>query len=298
MARITFAHPLFLAQSPREQAAASPYFPLGLLYLAAYVRERGHEVSIFDGTFAADETSFANHLADHQPDVVGISALVTTRAAALGLARLAQATGAIAVVGGPDPTASPHAYLAESAVELVVHHEGEQTIARLLDIADDGGLDRAAYSDELGIAYRHNGAVVVRPPRTPIENLDDLPLPARDLIDVDRYLRMWKSDHGYTSVTVSTSRGCPYGCVWCRDGVHGDGFRQRSPENVAMELRAIKDSYDVSSIRLVDDVDGIERAWLQDWASAAHDVDAAIPFEPLNRIARQDIPLLEVRDSL
>lgn len=298
MASLTLAHPLFLADNSAEMAASSPYFPLGLLYLASYVRENSHEVSIFDGTFQSGEAAFAEHLELHRPQVVGLSALITSRDTALRLAKTASDFGAVVVLGGPDPTADPAWYLAHSAVDIVVHHEGEQTITRLLDLVDADNLTVDALADELGIGFRAGGTARVNHPRPPIENLDELPLPARDLIDMDRYLHQWEQDNGYSSITISTSRGCPYSCDWCRDAVHGDGFRQRSPESVAAELQHLKQSYQVDSIRMVDDVDGIDRVWIDQWADATHKLDAVIPFEALNRLQRTDLPLLDVRDSL
>ena len=120
----------------------------------------------------------------------------------------------------------------------------------------------------------------------------------RDSIDMDRYMHQWEESSGYSSITVSTSRGCPHACEWCRDAVHGDSFRQRSPENVAAEIEALKSQYDPQSIRLVDDVDALDRSWFDAWAGEVTRRDAAIPFEPLDRIERTDLPLLEVRDSL
>lgn len=298
MARLTLAHPLFLAHDETEREAASPYFPLGLLYLAGYVREHGHDVTIFDGTFQPDEQSFAHHLAEHQPDIVGVSSLVTNRDTAMRLAAMASATGAVVVLGGPDPTADPSWYLADPAVDIVVHHEGEQTIEQLLVLADQEKLTIEELANVLGVAYRVNDVVHVNHPRPPIDNLDELPMPARDLIDMDRYLHQWEQNTGYTSMTVSTSRGCPFGCEWCRDAVHGDGFRQRSPESVAAEMKLIKEQFGVESIRMVDDVDALDRAWFDEWAVAVDKLDAAIPFEALNRLQRDDLPLLEVRDSL
>ena len=298
MAKILFAHPLFLARSPAEQASASPYFPLGILYLAGYVRSVGHDVAVFDGTFAPDDAAFAEALDVERPDVVGVSALLPTRTTALTLAAMAKERDIVVLMGGPDPTAAPEAYASDPSVDVVVHHEGEQTVARLLDLFDEGRLDTTALAAERGIAFRVDGEPVVNAPRPPIENLDALPLPARDLIDMNRYLRAWEETSGYSSLTISTSRGCPYGCDWCRDAVHGHGFRQRSPENVAAEMHVLAETYDITRLRMVDDVDGIDRAWLEAWASAAEDIDAAIPFEALNDVARQDIPLLDVRDSL
>lgn len=298
MAKILFCHPLFLSLCPEEQAAQSPYFPLGLLYLAGYVRDRGHKVAMFDGTFAEDVSAFAETLAQEQPQVVGISALLPTREMALTLAEMAQAAGAIVIVGGPDPTKSPAVYLANPAVDLVVHHEGEQTIAALLDLVDTGQLDTAVLHHEPGIAFRANGRAVINQPRPPIENLDTLPLPARDLIDMDKYLHMWQETNGYSSLTIATTRGCPYGCEWCADAVHGNGYRQRSPESVAAEMKLLKETYQIDRLRVVDDVDGMSREWLEAWADTAVALDAVIPFEALNDLERQDIPLLDVRDSL
>lgn len=298
MPRLTLAHPVLLADQPPELATESPYFPLGLLYLAGYVREVGHEVSIFDGTFETDESVFDAYLEEHQPDIVGISAVITTRDAALRFAARAAKYGAVVVIGGPDPTSNPAPYLCDPNVDIVVHHEGEQTIARLLDLSVDQPLTTERLIDEPGIALRIDGQIRINQPRPPIENLDELPPPARDLIDMHRYLHHWDENSGYTSITVATGRGCPFGCQWCRDAVHGDGFRQRSPESVAAEIKALKDAYGPESIRIVDDVDGIDQEWVESWAAAVEELDAAIPFEPLQSSARNDLPLLEVRDSL
>jgi radical SAM superfamily enzyme YgiQ (UPF0313 family) len=101
---LLLANPLFLAQNEAERELMSPYFPLGLLYLASYVRERGFSVEIFDGTFAKDESAFAGALRRHRPRVVGVTALLPSRESALSLARAAHAFGATVILGGPDPT--------------------------------------------------------------------------------------------------------------------------------------------------------------------------------------------------
>jgi radical SAM superfamily enzyme YgiQ (UPF0313 family) len=299
VANILLCNPLFLSQSVEERAVSSPYFPLGLLYLAAYIRERGHQVSIFDGTFAAGEVDFVEALREIGPDIVGITALMPTKASALRLAQLAKETGVTVVVGGPDPTFDPEAYLTQPQVDIVIHHEGEISLIALLDLLDEGGLTAASLSHELGVAFRdEDGRVVVNRPRPYIQDLDSLPFPARDLIDMEKYLDTWKEQSGYTSLTLATSRGCPYGCEWCQDAVHGPAYRQRSPENVVAELKQLKATYEIDRLRVVDDVDGIDRNWLEQWARTAEAQEAVIPFEALNDLARQDIPLLDVRDSL
>lgn len=299
MAKLLLCHPVFLSLSPEEQASASPYFPLGLLYLASYVRENGHEVAIFDGTFEDDESSFARRLAAEEPDAVGISALLPNRDMALRLAKMARDAGVAVIFGGPDATKYPWRYLGYPQVDVVVHHEGELTIKRLLDLLDAGQFNREAFQHELGVAYRDEcGDPVVNLPRPNIENLDELPLPARDLIDMDRYLDTWRETNGYSSLTVSTARGCPYGCEWCQDAVYGTSYRQRSPESVAREMKILKETYQIDRLRIVDDVDGIDREWFDSWAAAAEQMDAAIPFEALDELERQDLPLLDIRSCL
>ena len=299
MAKILLVHPLFLSLNPEEQALQSPYFPLGLLYLAGYVRDQGHEVAVFDGTFEEDVSAFSARLAAERPDLVGISSVLPLRDMALTLASDTKAAGTLTILGGPDPTKDPASYLQFPQVDMVVHHEGEQTLDSLLRLIDAGPLTPEILAREPGIAFRDAaGAPVVNQPRPPVENLDELPLPARDLIDMDRYLDTWREENGYSSLTISTSRGCPYGCDWCQDSVHGQSFRQRSPESVAAEMKQLKETYDIDRLRVVDDVDGIEREWVEGWAEAAEAADAAIPFEALYDLERQDLPMLDVRDTL
>lgn len=298
MAKILLAHPLFLSKNPDELAMSSPYFPLGLLYLAGYIREQGHEVAIFDGTFELDESAFAARLAAESPDFVGISALMTNRDTALTLAQMAHDYGALVLMGGPDPTKDPTAYLQYPQVDMIVHHEGEQVLASLLSQYDYDGLTVAYLSSALGVAYRSEGQIVINRPHPPIDNLDTLPLPARDLIDMNRYLDTWQAQNGYSSMTITTSRGCPYGCDWCADSVHGTDMRQRSPESVAAEMKLLKETYQIDRLRVVDDVDGLDREWIEEWANSAETLNAVIPFEALYDLKRQDLPMLDVRDSL
>jgi radical SAM superfamily enzyme YgiQ (UPF0313 family) len=299
VAKILLCNPLLLSQSPEERDLKSPYFPLGLLYLAAYLREHGHTVTLFDGTFETDESAFETRLRQEAPDVVGITALLPTKDSALNLARLTSQAGVTVIIGGPDPTLRPEGYLDYPQVDLVVHHEGEATLVAILDLIDHGLLIPEMLAHESGIAYTDQlGQPVVNQPRPFIEDLDDLPLPARDLIDMPKYLDTWRETNGYASLSISTSRGCPYGCDWCEDAVHGQTFRQRSPQSVAAEMKVLKETYQIDRLRLVDDVDGLSREWLDAWAEAAAADDAVIPFEALNDLQRQDIPMLDVRDTL
>ena len=80
--------------------------------------------------------------------------------------------------------------------------------------------------------------------------------------------------------------------------MHGNAYRQRSPESVAAEVKMLKETYNIDRLRVVDDVDGISREWLEEWEAEAQELDGVVPFEGLNELRRQDIPMLDVRDSL
>jgi anaerobic magnesium-protoporphyrin IX monomethyl ester cyclase len=305
VAKVLLVHPLFLADDGNEVESASPYFPLGVLYLAAYARDRGHDVEVFDGTFSAGEHDFDAALGSAEPDVVAVSVVLPTRVQALRLGAVASNRGCLTIFGGPDPTALPREYAAEPSVDIVVHHEGEITFARLLDLFDAGSLGpgqrsnlTAVLANEPGVAFEANGRVAVNPPPTPIADLDSLPSPARDLIDVQRYLEHWKSVAGYSSLTLSSTRGCSVGCEWCADAVHGNKWRQREPESVAAEVVEIVNTYDIDRLRLVDDVDSIDRDWLEHWAGALANAGTSVGYEALNDLERTDLPMLEVQDGL
>lgn len=287
--KVLFVNPFFLADSALERKFMTLYFPLGLLYLASVVREVGHSVAVFDGTFASGDMAFREALAEHDPDVVCIASLVTLRPAALRLARLAGEWGATVIVGGPDPTAEPDAYLDEPAIDLVVMGEAERTLVQLL--AARGASD--GFTSVPGVAYRRqDGAVVQNPAQDPILELDELPWPARDLIDVTRYLTVWKEEHGYSSLSLSVSRGCLYDCEYCVDAAVDSHLRRRSPENVAAEMRHLEDQFAPDRFRLVDDMEGLGRDWLRALGQAMIDASVTTPFEGLKPVHLGDLPML------
>ena len=298
-ADILLVNPVFLSHNEAERELMSPYFPLGLLYLASYLRERGYSTEIFDGTFATDIEEFKDSLDRHNPKFIGITVVQPNRDIALTLAHIAHEFGATVFLGGPDPTYTPQTYLADPAVDIVVHHEGELTLVELLEAWRNGKLKMKDYAHIPGIAYRDpEGGFVINPRRSFILNLDELPLPARDMIDMQNYLETWREHNGYASLSISLARGCPYGCEWCADSVHGQEFRLRSPEGVVAEVKMLQQIYNIDRLRVVDDVDGIDREWIQTWNKVAESENAVLPFEALYEVQRKDIPMLDIRDSL
>ena len=296
---IMLVNPVFLSQNEAERELMSPYFPLGLLYLGAFLRQQGVQVEIFDGTFMDDNQDFIKALGKHDPKAVGITAVKPNGDKVLELAKISKEFGTFVIVGGPDPTYTPETYLNDPSVDLVVHHEGELTMVEVLEVIKNREQVSTSLVGMPGIAYRDEFDSVVVNPRSPyLLNLDELPLPARDMVDIDKYLQVWREHKGYASLSISVSRGCPYGCKWCADSVHGQEFRIRSAESVVAEVKSLMQTYNVDRLRVVDDVDGIDAGWITDWADVAIKEQAVLPFEALYEVERQDIPMLDIRDSL
>jgi radical SAM superfamily enzyme YgiQ (UPF0313 family) len=303
---ILLANPLFVWHDPVEKALMTPYFPLGLLYLAAVLRQNDYSVAVYDGAFEQDYSGFEQALIRYQPKVVGITALITVRRSALALAEIAKRHGATVIFGGPDPTGKPEAYLqhlgtdGKRAVDLVVWDEGEVTIIELMNhLTGRNGADLLSLHGIRGLRFLdEQGEIVSTPPRPAITDMDSIPFPARDLVDFSTYQKHWTARHGYWSLSMINTRGCPYACTWCQKGIFGRSYRSRSAANAAEEMRLIKEQYNPDQIRVVDDITGVDRKWVFEWRAEVLKRNASIPFECLSRVNLVDVPLLKALQEI
>lgn len=288
---ITLVNPLFIEKDPVEKKIMTPYFPLGLMYLASVLRNNGYEVELFDCTFRKDFDEFEDYMRKKKPKIVGITSLITIRRNALIIADIAHRYGAKVILGGPDPTALPERYLLYKGtnnsfpVDAVVFDEGEITMLELANFY----FKRSDHPDDIreiaGLRLRdENGNIISTGHRELIKDLDSIPFPARDLVDMDDYRRAWKKKHGYWSLTIINSRGCPYHCSWCQKAVFGRKYRIRTPENSADEMKHLKETYSPDFIRVVDDITGVQKNWVLKWSEEVLNRNATIPFECLTRV--------------
>jgi len=134
-----------------------------------------------------------------------------------------------------------------------------------------------------GLIYLRDGALRINRPRPLQANLDELPLPAWDLIDMEAYRAAWLAQHGYFSLNVASSRGCPFSCNWCSKPIHGNKFHVRSPGAVAEEMRQLKNSYRPDHIWFADDIFALSPRWAADFADAVRSLDADLPFRMQSR---------------
>jgi radical SAM superfamily enzyme YgiQ (UPF0313 family) len=262
-----------------------PYPTLGLLYLSAYLKQKNFRVEIFDSTFA-EKNDFVNLLAIKKPAIVGIYSNLMTKGNVLEMIRQAKAKNCIIIVGGSDPPHYAEHYLNFGA-DVVVIGEGEQTLEELIPIFTTGKLEQLAAVS--GIVFKdERGQIQTTPARDLMPDLDVLPLPDRQTIDLQKYIEAWKQHHGMGAVSLITSRGCPYSCTWCSHSVFGKTLRKRSAHLVADEVEEILANYHPDMLWYADDVFNINHKWFFEYAAELKRRGIKIPFECICRADRMN----------
>ena len=288
-ARVLVAHSYFLRYDSKQLEKMKPYPPLGTLLAAAALRESGFRVSFFDAMLSPGTEAFAARVASERPPLVGIfednfnflTKMCTTRMrdAALEMIRAARASGARVAVNGSDATDRPELYLAAGA-HAVIRGEVEETARRLFAL---WAVDPEAPLEGLAGLVLPGGRGETAPAPT-LHDLERLPLPAWDLVDVEAYRGAWTGAHGRLSWNVATSRGCPYGCNWCAKPVFGRRYTQRSPGAVAKEMSALKADVRPDHLWFADDIFGLTSDWIEAFAAEVERRQAAVPFTIQSRV--------------
>jgi radical SAM superfamily enzyme YgiQ (UPF0313 family) len=271
------------------------YPALGPMYLTAWLRQKGLSVEIFDCTFMHDadraERELVAAIEQKRPRLVGFHTKVITVLTTTRLARAARARGVPVVIGGPDATIRPERYLEQAHANVVVLGEGEATLMELMQRFDGEGTP---FEGILGIAWLDGQGEVRRTPERPLlADLDEVPFPAWDAVDMAAYARAWNEHAGFASACLITSRGCPFNCSWCCKPIFGRTFRQRSVGNVLAELRELRDRYGVRHVRFADDILPMNAKWLRELCVALEQAHLGIGFDCLSRVDVVKDDLLE-----
>ena len=233
--------------------------PLGLLYMAAVLEQRGIEVGVIDGIGEGlKHEDLENRIAEFSPDVVGIACMMTeTYSDSAEMARIARraAPKAKIILGGHNAS-----FVAGKIIEnlpeadYVVVGEGEYTFLELVrSISKKSDIRQVK-----GVMHRNNGRATFTGVREPVQNLDELPFPAKHLLPQNaHYGHFWYGGHKIALKNLSgmiTSRGCPFGCTFCScTAFSGRKIRVRSPENVVKEMEYLVNKRGVKQIFIVDD---------------------------------------------
>ncbi|MBS0579608.1 MAG: B12-binding domain-containing radical SAM protein [Proteobacteria bacterium] len=289
MLSILVGHSYFLRLDPKQFERAKPYPPLATLQVAASLREAGHQVALFDAMLAEGLGEYEHKLAQAAPQLVVLyednynfltkMCLAAMREACLRMIALARAAGARVVVAGSDATDAPEAYLAAGA-DIVLRGEGLDTLATLVRRLDtDIKAPPARLTQQLsGITYLEAGLPrQVDEPQVP-SFVAQPELPAWDLVDIERYRAVWVNAHGYFSLNMAASRGCPFRCSWCAKPIWGNQYSQRSAESVAAEFTYLRHRFNPDHIWFADDIFGFRPAWVLRFAHAVREANASVPF--------------------
>jgi anaerobic magnesium-protoporphyrin IX monomethyl ester cyclase len=294
MRDLLLTHGYFLLEDPKEQQIMKPYAPLGILYICSHLRNKGFDVDVFDTTFSSREELFGLLRAE-KPSVLGVYANLMTRGNVIDILAAAHEAGWTTVVGGPEPGAYMLEYL-QAGADFVVSGEGELTMEELLHAMRGGETD---FSKIAGLAFLDGtGQMRQTTPRAQIADLDQQPWPARDAIDVRRYVETWRTHHGTGSVNFITARGCPYRCNWCSHQVFGQSHRRRDPVRVVDEVEWLLQTYSPDIAWVSDDVFTINHAWMRGYTNEMRRRGLRVPFECISRADRLNAEMLDLLAEL
>lgn len=290
MKRILFTHSYFLRYDPKQWATGQPYAPLGTLYAAALMREHGYSVSLFDAMFAKSPQEVIPAIEKQPPDIFVIyddgfnyltkMCLQNMREAAFEMIRYAKERGAVVIVSSSDSTDRYELYLDKEA-DYILLGEAELTLLELVNALAEKKHD--FFSIE-GLAFRHNNATVKTVRRSVMKDLDTLPFPAWDLVDIKPYREMWMKHAGYFSMNMGTTRGCPFKCNWCAKPIYGNRYNSRSPKHVVAELKMLKQQFNFDHIWFCDDIFGLKPGWVHEFANLVQQEQLSFRFKMQGRV--------------
>lgn len=248
--KVLFVNPPQTASKYKFMGVIAP--PLGIAYMAGVLQENNIDVEILDAS--AEDMDFKDvekELLKRKPDLVALTALTPTIGRALETAQVVKETlpDSIVVMGGYHPTFNFIETLEDENVDIVIRGEGEYIMLNLVQALEN----QSSLHDVKGIVFedKNSKEIVVNPEAPLIQDLDELPFPALNLLPMKKYRLLDMDTH---MTTMITTRGCPMQCSFCSSAaMHGKKIRERSIENIVDEIEYLKTNYDIDTIAFMDD---------------------------------------------
>jgi anaerobic magnesium-protoporphyrin IX monomethyl ester cyclase len=289
MLKIQIGHSYFLRYDPKQWERGKPYPPLATLQVAALLQRMGHAVTLFDAMLAEGVEDYPASVQAAQPELVVFyednfnfltkMCLSRMREAACRMIGEARATGARVIVAGSDASDHPDVFLAAGAhavligegisalIELVsrLEHAPEITAeAWLADVASVATATRPSLK---------RAQIGTQPPDPRLAGR-----PAWALVDIERYRRLWQERHGYFSLNMAASRGCPFRCNWCAKPIWGNHYQRHEADDMAAEMIHLKRTFAPDHVWMADDIFGFHVDWVEAFAAHLTEADGSIPF--------------------
>ncbi|MEL6639019.1 MAG: radical SAM protein [Bacteroidota bacterium] len=289
MNRVLLTNAYFYRFDPKQWRDQRPYPPYGTIYAASVLRECGFEIDFFDTNLrhSPDEIqprleAAPNYLVIYDDGFNYLSKMCLTRMREAALALITHARPVVdhILVCSSDSTDHCETYLRAGA-DFILLGEGELTLQELLTQLRAGTLVAA---DTLGIAYLEAGKVRKNGRRPVLRQLDELPDPAWDLIDMADYRKIWVESQGYFSLNIATTRGCPYKCNWCAKPIYGNRYNSRSPRRVAEEMKLLIEKHGAQHFWVCDDIFGLKPRWVQQFRDELRELGIQPTYKIQSRV--------------
>ncbi len=271
MKKILFTHSYFYKFDSKQWNTHQPYPPLGTIYAAAVMREAGYEVSLFDTALIDTPELILPKIKKDKPNYLVIyddgfnyltkMCLTNMREAAFRIAEIAKQNSITVIESSSDAADHFEKYL-DRNVDFVIIGEGEITLKELINKLDKSETDFESID---GLAFRKDGKTIKTSPRQILKELDTLPLPAWDLVNINDYKDIWLTHNKYFSLNIATTRGCPFKCNWCAKPIYGNRYNVRSPKNVIDEIIFLQKTFGVNHFWMCDDIFGLKPGWVQEF---------------------------------
>lgn len=240
--------------------------PLGAVSVAAALREAGHDVMVLDcPALGSTEDDVVEALRSFRPDTIGISSTSVIWRSAASLSKALKAIWKIPIfIGGPHPSLFPDHALETSAADAVIVGEGEESAVDLVEAFAAGGTGEAL----AGVVVRSPTGPRKGPPRVARRELDEMPLPAYDLLELHRYSAPPMRVRNTPALYMEMFRGCAYAqCTYCTSAIGlKNRFRRHSPAVAAEKVAAIAGKYGAREIAFVDDDFVVGKDWIHDFS--------------------------------
>ena len=269
--------------------AQGVYPPLGIAYIASYLEKHNYDVSILDSkalNLTTAETK--DRILKEKPDVVGITSMTPNIKGALEAAKLVKevSNNIITVIGGPQISVFPKETLSFDFIDFGIYGEGEHAMLELVNSIHNG----KDFSNITGLVYKNNKRVYINQPAL-VKNLDELPLPSRDLLPIEKY-HCVIAKHPFT--TMITSRGCPFKCNFCFKGPSDKKIRYRSANNVVNEIEHCIEKYKVKTIMFYDNTFNVDRNHVKNICSEIIERGIYVEWEASTRVDLVDEEILRL----
>ena len=272
MSDILFSHSYYYKLDPKQWKNKTPFPPLGTLYAASLMRNNGFDVELFDTNLLSGPAEIIPLLKNSQPKYLVIyddgfnyltkMCLTNMRDACFEMIAYGKKEGCTIIVSSSDATDHFEKYLDKGA-DYIIRGEGELTLLELIT-----ALEKSEATNQLkGIVFRTDTGTCISPPRAVLHDLDELPMPAWDLVDINEYKLAWaKGNHPFT-LNIATTRGCPYKCNWCAKPIYGNRYNSHSASYITDQIEFLRMSYGVKRFWMCDDIFGLKPNWVQQFNS-------------------------------